>query len=79
MARGYVRFAAEERPLFSVVFGVGLDKKHRYPELRQAYQDVESMIAGCGGELCPGDPVVAEQLADAVEAAAHGYATLLTR
>lgn len=77
MASGYVRFAAEERPLFSVVFGVGLDKKHRYPELRQAYQDVESMIAGCGGELCPGDPVVAEQLADAVEAAAHGYATLL--
>jgi hypothetical protein len=35
------------------------------------------MIAGCVGELCPGDPAAAEQLADAVEAAAHGYATLL--
>jgi AcrR family transcriptional regulator len=77
MASGYVRFAAEQRPLFSVVFGVGLDKKHRYPELRQAYEDVESMIADCVGELCPGDQDAAEQLTDAVEAAAHGYATLL--
>jgi Tetracyclin repressor-like, C-terminal domain len=77
MASGYVRFAAEQRPLFSVVFGVGLDKKHRYPELRRAYEDLQSMIAGCVAEICPGDPVAAEQLADAVEAAAHGYATLL--
>ena len=77
MASGYVRFAAEQRPLFSVVFGVGLDKKHRYPALRQAYEDLESMIAGSVGELCPGDPVAAEQLTHAVEAAAHGYATLL--
>jgi AcrR family transcriptional regulator len=77
MASGYVRFAAEQRPLFSVVFGFGLDKKHRYPELRQAYEDVESMLARCVEALCPGDPVAAEQLADAVEATAHGYATLL--
>jgi AcrR family transcriptional regulator len=77
MASGYVRFAAEQRPLFSVVFGVGLDKKTRYPELRQAYEDVESMITACVAELCPGNPLAAEQLADAVEAAAHGYATLL--
>lgn len=77
MASGYVRFAAEQRPLFSVVFGVGLDKKSRYPELRQAYEDVESMLASCVEALCPGDPVAAEELAEAVEAAAHGYATLL--
>ncbi len=78
MASGHVRFAAEQRALFSVVFGVGLDKKSRYPELRQAYEDVERMLGGCVGELCPGDPDAAEQLADAIEATAHGYAALLT-
>ena len=78
MASGYVRFAAEQRALFSVVFGVGLDKKRRYPELRQAYEDVEGMLGACVAELCPGDPDAAEQLADAIEATAHGYAALLT-
>ena len=76
MASSYVRFAAEQRPLFSVLFDVGLDK-NRYPELQQAYEDVESLLTGCVEALCPGDPVAAEQLADAIEATAHGYATLL--
>jgi AcrR family transcriptional regulator len=78
MASGYVRFAAQQRALFSVVFGTGLDKKSRYPELRQAYEDVEGMLTACAGELCQGDPDAAEQLADAIEATAHGYAALLT-
>jgi len=78
MADGYVRFAAQQRALFSVVFDVGLDKKSRYPELRRAYEDLEGMLGGCVAELCPGDPDAAERLADAVEATAHGYATLLT-
>lgn len=78
MASGYVRFAADQRALFSVVFGVGLDKKSRYPELRQAYQDVEGMLAASVTELCPADPEAADQLADAIEATAHGYAALLT-
>jgi AcrR family transcriptional regulator len=78
MAGGYVRFAAEQPELFGVVFGLGLDKKKRYPELRQAYEDVEGLIAACVAELCPGDPDGAEQLTDAVEATAHGYAALLT-
>ena len=78
MAAGYVRFAAQQRALFSVVFDVGLDKKHRYPELRQAYEDVEGVLETCVAALCPGDPDAAEQLADAIEATAHGYATLLT-
>jgi AcrR family transcriptional regulator len=78
MAAGYVRFAAQQRALFSVVFDVGLDKKHRYPELRQAYEDVEGVLEACVAALCPGDPDAAEQLADAIEATAHGYATLLT-
>ena len=59
------------------MFGVGLDK-NRYPELRQAYEEVEGMLGTCVGELCPGDPEAAEQLTDAIEATAHGYATLLT-
>lgn len=78
MASGYVRFAAEQRALFGVVFGVGLDKKTRYPELRQAYEDVEGMLSACVAELCPEDPDASEQLADAIEATAHGYAMLLT-
>jgi AcrR family transcriptional regulator len=78
MAGGYVRFAAEQPELFGVVFGLGLDKKKRHPELRHAYEDVEGLIAACVAELCPGDPDGAEQLTDAVEATAHGYAALLT-
>jgi AcrR family transcriptional regulator len=78
MASGYVRFAAEQRPLFSVVFGVGLDKKSRYPRLRRAYENVEDQLAACVAELCPADPAAADLLADAIEATAHGYAALLT-
>jgi len=78
MAAGYVRFAAEEPALFGVVFGLGLDKKKRYPELRRAYEGVEGVLEACDAELSPQDPVAAEQLADAIEATAHGYAGLLT-
>ena len=45
MASGYVRFAAEQRALFSLVYGVGLDKKSHYPELWHVYKDVEGMPA----------------------------------
>src|ERR671934_526209 len=38
MAGGYVRFAAEQPALFGVVFGIGLDKKRRHPDLREAYE-----------------------------------------
>lgn len=78
MANAYVRFAAEQPALFGVVFDVGLDKKRRYPELRDAYEGVEGAFAGCVAELCPDDPDGAEQLGDAIEATAHGYAALLT-
>jgi AcrR family transcriptional regulator len=77
MAAGYVRFAAEQPALFAVAFGVGLDKKKRHPELRQAYENVEGMLEACVTELCPRDPDAAEQLTDAIEATAHGYASLL--
>src|SRR5262249_2001788 len=78
MAAGYVRFAAGQPALFDVVFGVGLDKKQRNPELREAYQAVEGLLAACVAEVCADDPDGAEQLANAVEATAHGYAALLT-
>ena len=77
MAAGYVRFAAEQPALFGVVFGIGLDKKERHPELRQAYENVEATFEACVAELCPKDPQAAERLADAIEATAHGYAALL--
>lgn len=78
MAGGYVRFAAEQPALFGVVFGIGLDRKKRYPQLREAYENVEGMLAACVAELCPGDPEGAEELTDAIVATAHGYAALLT-
>jgi AcrR family transcriptional regulator len=78
MAAGYVRFSAEQPALFSVVFGVGLDKKKRYPELRRAYEQVEAMLEACVAEVCPRDSEAAVLLADAIEATAHGYAALLT-
>jgi hypothetical protein len=78
MAAGYVRFAANQPARFAVVFGVGLDKKERHPELRQAYESVEGMLEACVAELCPGVPDAAGQLAAAIEATAHGYAALLT-
>jgi AcrR family transcriptional regulator len=75
MARAYVRFAGEQRPLFETLYGSGLDKR-RYPELKRAYEPVDafhSLVA----ELCEGDAAAAGALADALEAAAHGHATLL--
>jgi AcrR family transcriptional regulator len=78
MAGGYVRFAAQQPALFGVVFGIGLDKKQRHPELRQAYEDIEGMLGACVAQLRPGDPEAAEELAEAIAATAHGYAALLT-
>ena len=78
MAGGYVRFAAEQPALFGVVFSVGLDKKQRHPELREAYEDVEGTFGACVAELFRDDPRGAEELGEAIEATAHGYAALLT-
>ena len=78
MAAAYVRFAAGRPALFDLVFGLGLDRKHRDPELRTAFETVEAELAAGVAELCPDDPGAAEALADAIEATAHGYAALLT-
>jgi len=76
MTRGYVRFAAEQRALFDVVYAAGLDKS-RYPELEPAYQRVEEPFSSCVARLCPDDPEAATALEDALEANARGHAALL--
>ena len=75
MAGAYVRFAAQQRPLFDTIYNSGLDKS-RYPELQRACEPVDTLLAVVL-QVCDGDADAADALADAVEASAHGYATLL--
>jgi AcrR family transcriptional regulator len=75
MAGAYVRFAAQQRPLFDTLYNSGLDKS-RYPELQRAWEPVDALLAVVL-EVCDGDTAAADALADAVEATAHGYAMLL--
>jgi AcrR family transcriptional regulator len=76
MVRGYVVFAAEQRPLFEVLFDAKLDKS-RFPELRQAWEPVDDLLETGIRALCPGDEAAATALEDALEAVAHGHAMLL--
>jgi AcrR family transcriptional regulator len=76
MARAYVRFAAEQRPLFETVFGTGIDKS-RYPEYRLAYESFEEAYMSCVREICVADTAGADALAAALEATVHGHAALL--
>jgi AcrR family transcriptional regulator len=75
MARGYVRFAGADRPLFEVLYGVGLDKS-RYPEIEQAERPLTDAFLASVRALS-GSEAQAEYLATAVEAAAHGHAQFL--
>jgi len=77
MAGAYVRFAAQQRPLFETLFSSGLDKS-RHPDLQRAWEPVDALLAAVVLEVCDGDAVAAEALSDAIEASAHGYAMLLT-
>jgi AcrR family transcriptional regulator len=76
MARGYVRFAAAQRPLFEVLYQAGLDKA-RYPEIEAAEQPIDDAFMTCVNTICGGPGPAAEGLAWALEATAHGYAMLL--
>jgi AcrR family transcriptional regulator len=76
MAGAYVRFAAQQRPLFAVLFGVELDKM-KYPDLRRAWEAADDLIESCVMQLCDGDAAGAEALENAVEATARGYAAML--
>jgi AcrR family transcriptional regulator len=75
MARAYVRFAADQRPLFETLFSAGLDKS-RYPELKRAYEPID-LFFSLVEEICEGDAAAADALAGALEATAHGHAALL--
>ncbi len=74
MARAYVRFAGRQRAFFEALFGSGLDKR-RYPELKAAERPIDDAFQECVRALSNGTSP--DELADAVEAAAHGHATLL--
>ena len=76
MTRAYVRFAAEQRPLFDMMYNAGLDKS-RYPELQRASEPVDAAFLGVVEEICAGDAAAADALATALEATAHGHAMLL--
>lgn len=75
MARAYVRFAALQRPLFDTLFSAGIDKR-RYPELERAWEPVDAFLAVVE-DICAGDTVAEDALAEALEATAHGHAALL--
>jgi AcrR family transcriptional regulator len=75
MARAYVRFAAQQRPLFDAIFNSGIDKS-RYPELTRAWAPIDALL-DLVNEICAGDDTTAEALAAALEATAHGHAALL--
>ena len=53
MARAYVRFAAQQRPLFDTIFNSGIDKS-RYPELTRAWAPIDALL-GLVSEMCAGD------------------------
>lgn len=72
-AQAYVEFAVEERALFEVVFGAGLDKG-RHPQLAAAGAEVLAVLMVPAVALRPGD---AEALLVTVAALAHGHAVFL--
>jgi AcrR family transcriptional regulator len=72
MARAYVRFAGTHRPLFQVLFEAGIDKRS-HPEVAAAERPIDDAFLDCVRALSD-DP---KGLASAVEATAHGHATLL--
>lgn len=80
-AGAYVRFAASHQALFQLLFstefGSSLDKA-RHPEIAAAERPIEEVFLDSVKSLTPaGDKLAAGALAAAVEATAHGHATLL--
>jgi AcrR family transcriptional regulator len=73
----YVRFAGKHEPLFRTLFEAPLDKE-RHIEIAEAEQRIDCVFRRCihdvvgGADACP-----VERVAAAIEATAHGYATLL--
>ncbi|HEY1915694.1 MAG TPA: TetR/AcrR family transcriptional regulator [Streptosporangiaceae bacterium] len=72
----YVRFAAAHRALFSVMFEPGLDKAH-HPEIEEAAGPLNDLFLANVRALTGGDEAKTEELENAIQAVAHGYAMLL--
>jgi AcrR family transcriptional regulator len=76
IARAYVRFAGAHRPVFEMLFEAGLDKG-RHPELEAAERPIDDAFSSCVRALPDCGETTSEDLATAIEAAAHGHAMLL--
>jgi AcrR family transcriptional regulator len=76
MARGYVRFAADHRSLFEMLYESGVDKA-RHPEIEAAEQPLDDAFMDCVRALSGRDDALSEDLATAIEATAYGHAMLL--
>lgn len=77
VAAAYVRFAAERRAMFEVLFGAGLEKAC-YPRLEQETQALMAGLVEAAAPLAPGrEPGAAESLVLAIAGLAQGHATLL--
>jgi AcrR family transcriptional regulator len=76
VARGYARFAVENRPMFETVFGAGTERV-LHPSLAAAIAPVKQLFKDAALALAGGDHPRAEALATAVVCTAHGHATML--
>ena len=77
ISAAYVRFAAERRPMFELLFGAGLDK-HHYPDFEAAATAVLDEVSGVARRLVPrGDDDLAAAFIKALVGLAQGHATLL--
>ncbi len=72
----YVRFAAERRPMFEVIFRAGLDKS-KYPQLQEAGVAVLLPVAEVASKLAPESEEATGILVEALNGLAQGYATML--
>lgn len=75
VARAYVSFALEQRALFDVVFGAGLDKA-AHPDLAAASGRVLGLLLPETRQLAA-DDAEAQELLLSVAALAHGHAVFL--
>ena len=75
VSAAYVRFAAERRPMFEVIFGAGLDKA-AHPRMEAAAYAVMGTIYAVARKLVRDDEQAAA-LVQAIGGLAQGHATLV--
>jgi AcrR family transcriptional regulator len=77
LSAAYVHFAVEQRAMFDVLFGAGLDKQ-RYPQLAASAGRIAETLLGLARPLTPdATDEQAWALVQAMIALAQGHATLL--